>query len=527
MQILKNKKFKFLSVFIAVSLVMTMLLTGCQKDGKPDASTKVIKQELVIGEQYDLVSYNPSKNMSDFVRALVFNSLVEINMDFKKVPGLAESWTMSPDGKTWTFQLRKDVVFHDGTPWNSEAASINLKWLAKGTGKNTLSAVESIETPDQDTLVIKLKKPVFTFDSDITPPFMSMVSPKAIDEKGDVSAAIGTGPFKLVSWQKDSDYVMERNEQYFAGAPKLTKLTFKVIPDAESRAMALEAGQIDLMSGREALTAVQRLKNNPDLKLVKQMGQTSELMFFNVYQAPFDDLKVRQAVASAINLDEMVEKLIGDLAEPPVNFFSPAFGKFLNPDPRMPKYDLQASKTLLAEAGWKDSDGDGILEKSSNKLKATLTYGSNNAEDKILCTALQGALKEIGMDVELRPVDTAALRQALEKKDYQMIMIGQWFVPHDDPSMHYINGYWHSKSTYTVFTSPELDSKIDKLAASLDAQDRIKLHQDIQAEILENTPEVVIFHRNNVLVMKKSIENLNPSVGTWQIFRGLTQAEIK
>jgi len=131
------------------------------------------------------------------------------------------------------------------------------------------------------------------------------------------------------------------------------------------------------------------------------------------------------------------------------------------------------------------------------------------------------------MDVELRPMDTAALKQALEKKDYQMIMVGQWSVPHDDPSMHYISGYWHSKSTYTIFTSPELDGKIDKLAASLNAQERIKLHQDIQTEILKNMPEMVIFHRNNVLVMKKNIENLKPSVGTWQIFRGLAQAEIK
>ncbi len=527
MQIVNYKKSKYLSLFIAAVLLVTLLLSGCQKAAINDSPTKAIKQELVIGEQFDLVSYDPSKNMSDFVRALVFNSLVEIDMDFKKSPGLAETWTMSPDGKTWTFQLRKNVVFHDGTPWNSEAAKTNLKWLANGSGKNTLAAVESIETPDPSTLIIKLKKPVFTFDSDLTPPFMSMVSPKAIDEKGTVTAAIGTGPFKLVSWQKDNNFVMERNEQYFAGAPKLTKLTFKVMPDAESRAMALEAGQIDLMSGREALTAVQRLKTNPALKIVKKMGQTSELMFFNLYKAPFDDLKVRQAVANAINLNEMIPKLIGDLAEPPVNFFSTAFGKFLNPNPQMPKYDLQASKALLAEAGWKDSDGDGILEKSGTKLKATLSYGSNNTEDKLLCTAFQGALKGIGMEVDLRPMDTAALKQALEKKDYQLIMVGQWSVPHDDPSMHYISGYWHSKSTYTIFTSPELDSRIDKLAASLDAQERIKLHQEIQAEIMKNTPEMVIFHRNNVLVMKKNIENLNPSVGTWQIFRGLTQAEIK
>ena len=190
MQIFNYKKPKFISVIIAVSLLVTLLLSGCQKESTTVSSTNVKKQELVIGEQYDLVSYDPSKNMSDFVRALVFNSLVEIDMDFKKAPGLAESWNMSPDGKALTFQLRKNVVFHDGTSWNSEAAKINLKWLANGTGKSTLAAVESIEAPDQYTLVIKLKKPVFTFDSDLTPPFMSMVSPKAIDEKGNVTARL-------------------------------------------------------------------------------------------------------------------------------------------------------------------------------------------------------------------------------------------------------------------------------------------------------------------------------------------------
>ncbi len=275
--------------------------------------------------------------MSSFVRALIFNNLVELDIGFKKVPGLAESWEMSPEGKTWTFKLRRDVYFHDGTPWDSEAARFNLEWQIK-KGQTWLSAVEEIETPDSHTLVVNLKVPVFTFVSDITPPFLAMVSPKAIDVEGNVTEAVGTGPFKLVSWSKDSEFIMEKNEDYFDGAPHLDRLIFKVIPDAETRALALDAGQIDMMSGREALTVVQCFSNSNEIEIIKRMGQTSELLFFNIYKEPFEDIKVRQAVAHALNLQDLVRDLLPDLAEPPENFFSAAYGEYLNPNPAMPVY---------------------------------------------------------------------------------------------------------------------------------------------------------------------------------------------
>lgn len=525
---------KYFGLGIIMVLMGILFLTGCQgnkgaesNNSEDEVSETTIPQHLVIGEQFDLKGYDPGSSMSDFVRALIYNNLVELDMNFKKSPGLAESWKMSDDGKTWTFELRKNVVFHDGTPWDAEAAKINLDIRRKGTGKAWLSAVEEVEVVGPHTIAVHLKEPVFTFDSDITPPFLAMVSPKAFDAEGNVIEAIGTGPFKLTSWTTDSEFIIERNEDYFGDVPILEKVTFKVIPDAETRALALQAGEIDMMSGREALTAVQRLKNLPDMKLAKEMSQTSEVLFFNVYEEPFNDIKVREAVAHAINFEEMVPSLLEDLAEAPKNFFSKAYDEYMNANISLPEYNADKVKELLKEAGWQDKNQDGILEKNGQLLKARLVLGAKNEEDKILSAVIQGKLKEIGMEIELVHLETGALREALAEKNYDMIMIGQWSVPHDDPTSHYLKGYWHSNSTYTIYTSPKLDAMIEKLHTSLDAEERFKLHQEIQSEILENIPVLMVFNRNNVMVMNKKVENFEISTGTWQIFRGLTKTSLR
>lgn len=538
-----GKKFLCKLVFMLLPVFLLIgLLAGCgtgeKGDGavpapveatpeNPPAAAAPVLQELVIGEQFDLRGYDPAKNMSDFVRSLVFNNLVELDLDFKQgSSGLAEKWEMEPDGRTWTFYLRQGVTFHDGMPWNAEAAIINLDRLRHGPGQGWIGYIDSIEEVDNYTITVHLKQPVFTFASDLTPPFQGMVSPAALNEDGDAIEAIGTGPFKLTSWEKDSQFVMERNEAYFEGAPVLEKITFKVIPDAETRALALQAGQIHMMSGREALTVVQRFLHNPEINVVKKMGQTSEVIFFNTYREPFDNLLVRHAVATALDWDVIVPQLLEGVAEPPQNFFAPAYGEFLQSSPNMPVFNPEKAKNLLEEAGWKDTAG-GIREKNGRPLKASLYLGSGNEEDKALSTVVQSRLKEIGMDVELRAVEGGALREALNEKQYDMIMIGQWMIPHDDPTTHYLRGYWHSNSTFTIYTSDKLDDMIDRLAQSMDANERLQLHREIQAEILDNVPFVVVFHRNNVMLMRQKVKDFDISTGTWQLFRGLTRARIE
>jgi peptide/nickel transport system substrate-binding protein len=503
-----TKSLKNLRPLLAGTLCLLLLLAGC--GGKPPAAKRI-----VIGENADLGGYDPGTTMSPFVRMLVFNSLVEQDADFKLAPALAERWEMSADGKVWTLHLRKGVKFHDGTPFNAEAARHNLERLRKGSGRVWLADIQSIETLDDSTLKVRMSKPLFTFASDLAVPFFSMVSPAAVAADGKVQKAIGTGPFILDSWQKDQEFVMKKNANYWGGAPKPDSLVFKVIRDPDTRAMALESGSVDLISLRQTLTAANRLKNNPKLKIAKRLGQTSEILFFNVDRPGLQDVRVRRALAQGMNIRGMVPGLLGDNAEAGRLFFSPAYGDFVLPQEIVPQHDPAVAKKLLTEA------------EIAQPLSLRLVFGAKNAEDSLLANAIQNDLKAIGVTITLVPLEEAALMDSLKKRNFDLIMLGQSFIPHNEPSSHYRRGYYHPQATYPIFHTAALTAQIERLSGTAAAVERLKLHHEIQRTIAEAMPFVVLFHRNNLLAMKKELQGVDASVGTWQIYRGLTQAHVQ
>ncbi|MDL2237125.1 ABC transporter substrate-binding protein [Christensenellaceae bacterium OttesenSCG-928-K19] len=543
------KKIRFITIGIAV-LMAVALFAGCatnsnetpggtaqagqenaepaaaeEKEGLPTAQNagEGISQELVIGEQFDLTSYDPADGMLDDTQILVYNGLIELDADFNQVAGLAESWKMSEDGLVWTFQLRQGVAFHDGTPWNAEAAAANIGRLQQ---KELLAAIESVETPDENTLVINMAQPTFTLASDLARTTNSMVSPSVMGEDSTLSAAVGTGPYKLASWTPESEYVFEANNDYWGGAPNLQKITFKVITDAQSRTMALESGGIDMMSGYQALAAIKQMIQDPAYQLITKTQNTSQAVFFNMESAPLDELAVRQAVGCAIDFDSLVTELLPGLASPPQSFFSPVFGDVVNPDVAMPEYDAIQAEALLDEAGWKKGE-DGMRAKSGTPLAFTLTYSADNTEDSLLCPAIKDYLAAVGMDVTLNAVEGGAVWDLQVEKEYDMLMTNQSFIPTDDPTMNYQSGYWHSGSYCKVYTSPELDAMIDELVVTMDAEKRRQLHWDIQTEIMEQAPMLIAFHRNSVRLTRPSVTNFDIGAGSWQVNYALKDTVIK
>lgn len=520
----------------AAALVMAALfaasLAGCgakpaEAQSAPSAQQETaVAQELVIGENVDLGGLDPAKEMSPFIRFLVFDCLVELGYDYEKVPGLATDWKMSEDGKTWTFTLREGVHFHDGEPWNAEAARINFQNRIDAERPGFYKNIESMETPEEYTFVVHLKTPMFTFSSDIAMPTYGMVSPKAFDENHKVTAAIGTGPFVLDDWQKDVQFTMHANEEFYEGAPNLKKLTFKVIPDGNTRAMALESGEIDMMSGRSALTSLEALKQDPNIQVLKTLGQTSEMVQINTFDETMSSLALRKAVAAAADFAGAVPALLSDLAEPAVNFFSPAFGEFLDPELKLPAHDPALADELLTQEGWLDADGDGIREKNGQKLSLELLVDGRNEEDKALAAVFQNQLKEAGIELVITSLDAAAIKDRISSRSYQMAMQGQNYVPTDDPSVHYKNGYYHSGSVNNLYSTPELDEKVDRLFDSLDAEERLQLHKELQKEITAQVPVIMMFHRNNVILARNTLADYTVAKGTWQIYKGLEKARV-
>jgi peptide/nickel transport system substrate-binding protein len=480
-------------------------------------------QELVIGDQFDLQSIDPADGMLDDTQILVYNGLVEIDSQFRQTPGLAESWEMSPDGMTWTFHLRRNVRFHDGRPWNAGAALVNFRRL---DGYPGLSDAASVDTPDDYTLVFRMKQPTYTLSSDLARTTMSMVSPAAINPDGSLSGAAGSGPYRLVKWDRNAEYVFEANDDFWGGRPNLRKITFKVITDAQARASALESGDIDMMSGYQSLAAVKRLMNDSRFQIIKTVQNTSALILFNINRAPLDDRAVREAVARALDLPSMINNLLPGLASPPEGFFSPAYGDLVSPAARNPLFDAARARSVLDRQGWVPGSG-GVRRRGGAPLAMTLTYGAANTEDALLAPVIQDSLKSIGVDLTLNPVEGAALDEVQETKDYDMILVGQSFIPTDDPSFHYRRGYWHSDSYYNIYSSPSLDGLIDRLAVTMDTPSRRDLHWAIQEAVMNELPVLMVYHRNSIRLAKVGVKNFAVSAGCWHINRALKDVIIE
>jgi peptide/nickel transport system substrate-binding protein len=314
---LKGEEDDMKKMVITIFLVI-LFVGGCTVN----VSKTNTPQHLIIAEQHDLRGYDPGSSMSDFIRALIFNNLIELNANFEKVAALASEWSYNEDATQWTLRLKENVKFHDGEPFNAQAVKVNLDYRRETTGKAWLSNVQSIEVLGEYEIMINLHTSNVTFDSDLTPPFLAMISPKSINDKNEVIAAIGTGPFKLQKWEKDQQFELIRNEDYYDGKPKLEVLTFRVIPDAQTRALALENGEVHMMNGREALSVVTRLQGNQDIMTHSKTGQTSEIVYFQTTKGPLEDIRIRKAIISAVDLGDAIKTLLPNMAVEPRAFFS-------------------------------------------------------------------------------------------------------------------------------------------------------------------------------------------------------------
>ena len=512
-------------IFILVSLLLGLVVIFAVYGGGGGVSQDAISQKLTIGENVDLGGYNPNRDMSPFVRTLIFDGLVELGYDFEQIPALATSWSMSEDGKTWTFHLREGVHFHDGEPWNAEAARINFQHRIYAGAAGFYRLIERMETPNDYTFIVHFSTPMFTFASDVSVPTHGMVSPRAYNENHEVTAAIGTGPFMLESWTRDIEFVMVRNPYFHRGAPKLERLRFLVIPDGNTRAMALQSGAIDMMSGRGALTALESLRGRSDIQIIKTMSQTSEFIMINTFDETMNNINVRRAIAAAVDFPNAVNALLPDLAEPAVNFFSPVFGRFVDPDFQLPRHDRRAAAEYLKSSGY-ELAANGFFYKNGVRLAVEILVDSRNEENKILAAVMQEQLRAAGVELAIILMDAAAIseRVAAARRDFQMAMRGQYFIPSDDPSIHYRNGFFHSASLHNLYSTPELDAKIDRLFHSLDEQERLTLHKELQKIITAQIPVIMMFHRNSVILANERVADFRLARGTWQIFKGLEKA---
>jgi peptide/nickel transport system substrate-binding protein len=454
---------------------------------------------LVVGQIAEPKSLDPHAvtAVNDF-RILVnlYEGLVRYRDGTLEVePALAESWTISDDGTTYSFELRDGVSFHDGSPLTAEAVKFNFeRMLDEGhpyhdTGPFPLSfffsAIDNVSAEDADTVVFKLKEPYAPFLSNLAYPTGLIVSPEAVKQHGKEFGRhpSGTGPFRFAEWESNAKVVVVRNEGYWDGAPALEAVVFRPITDGNTRVAEMLSGGIDLMV-EVPPDSVATFADDAAYQVQEQAGPHVWFLILNAKEGPLADKKMRQAVNYAIDKKALVENVLQGTAEVAAGPTPPAFAwahnDALDPYP----YDPEKAKALIAEAGHEGAE-----------LTFYVTEGGSGMLDPVpMGTAIQADLAKVGLKVEIETYEwntfLGKVNPGLEGKADMAEMA---WMTNDPDTLPYLalrseafpeNGGFNSG----YYSNPEVDRLLEEARRSTDQDERAELYKQMQTIVHEDAP---------------------------------------
>ena len=374
-----------------------------------EAGSSEAKEELVFVNYRDIRDLNPHLYAGEmYAQEMLYETLVNITADGYE-GCLAESWDISDDGKTYTFHIRDGVKFSDGEVCDANAIKANFDAIIENKDRHTwlemMNLLVGVSAPDDKTFVIELSEPYYPLLTElgVTRPF-AMISPKAMKDgstKDGVNAYIGTGPYVLTDFVTDEYAVFEANENYWGEQPKIKKITVKVIPDNQTRILALEKGEIDMIFGKNMIDAdaINQYTGNDKFTVSLSDPTSTRQIVLNTTRDVLADKEVRQALQHATNKQTISEGIFYGLEQPADTLFAKTV-PYCDIDLEPYAYDVELAQSMLDEAGWVVGS-DKIREKDGQKLTVRwLTYPSRQ-ELPLLAESAQSTLKDIGMDVQI------------------------------------------------------------------------------------------------------------------------------
>ncbi|MGQ9626006.1 MAG: ABC transporter substrate-binding protein [Anaerolineae bacterium] len=458
-------------------------------------------ERLIYGLTLTPSGIDPHVNASSelgIVLTSVYDTLVWQAPDGSFVPGLAESWEISPDGRTYTFYLRRDVTFHDGTPFNAEAVKFNFDRIADPATKSQkavfmLGPYESTEVLDEYTARVHFKEPFAPFLDSASQVYLGMASPSAIKEWGEdyQMHQVGTGPFMMKEYIPLDHLTLVRNPNYnwaprvmnHQGPAYLEEIEFRFFVEPAVRALALEGGQADVM-GEIPPSDAKRLKENPDFQLIPVAIPGMSLQFFlNTEKPPTDDLRVRKALNYAVDKRAIVETVFRDFspaAQGPLTAVTLGYNESLE---SMYEYDPAEAKSLLEEAGWTDEDGDGLREKEGQPLTLEAYLMSWGFIPEV-AQFLQAQFRDVGAEMRTQVLAYPAALEAAREGKHNLIPFS---LGSSDPDI--LRTFFHSSNAEGGFNwakvrDPALDRLLEEGARTLDMEKRLALYAQAQEYIM-------------------------------------------
>jgi peptide/nickel transport system substrate-binding protein len=524
-------KHKYLALLSMVLIVSLLAACAPAAPAAPEAGGEEVAAPsggvLTIGIPIEPETLDPGDAIyvqEQFILMNLFDSLLSMGPDGTLYPGLASSWEPNDDYSEFTFTLREDVTFHDGTPFKADAVKstfdhITSDAVLESGGKSLLvdhQYIETVVTADY-TVTVRFAAPYPTFLRDAARQWLSISSPAALEQYGADYGRnpVGTGPFKLAKWDAQSQIVLERNADYnwapefaaHSGPALVDQVVFRILPEAATRFTAFETGEVLIVSEPPALDAISLAESgSANIQTFAQPGIPAILMI-NATKAPTDDVNVRKAMILAVNQDELAQTAFQELGLPAYSVISPTTWAFSEEADGMYRFNLEEAKRLLEESGWTDGDGDGVREKDGQTL--TVDWPDNPAWSEAFNELLIGYLADAGFDVQYRSMDDGAAYEELLAGNYTLVYM-YWTRPDPSP-LRYL---FHSENAngggaWTNFADAELDAALADADVQLDEDIRKQDYITAQNIIMENALAIPMFSVNTSYLTAPSVQGFD------------------
>jgi peptide/nickel transport system substrate-binding protein len=485
------------------ALVSLQFLAGCIR--RPVENPNVIVMGITSGPN-NLDPRISSDDTSQKLGQLIFSSLMTLDEHLRAVPQLAER-IENPDPLTWVITVRRGVAFHDGHELTSADVVYTFRsLLAPGFVSPLRGAyrmVRSIDARDRYTVVFSLTEPFATFPANlVVPPIVpDGAGPSFRDHP------IGTGPYRFVSYAVDDRLELEAFPDYYGGRPRNDGLVFRFVPDEIMRGLELRKGTMDLVVNDIGPDIVHQLEESPTLQTVQSPGTDYQYIGVNLRDPILRDVRVRQALAYAVDRDAIVKYLRRGLATPAVGIMPPIAWAF-EPDVFRFTHDPERAKRLLDEAGYPDPDGEGPATRFTLSMKVQSIEFS-----RLQATVIQQSLQEVGIHLDVRMYEFATLYADVLKGNFQLYTL-QWTGGYAaDPDI--IRRVFHSQQTPPsgfnrgYFSDPRVDDLIDRATVSTDVQQRQRLFSDVQRLLSKEVPYISLWNKTNYVVAQRTLTGIS------------------
>ncbi|WLR51167.1 ABC transporter substrate-binding protein [Bacillus tianshenii] len=513
--------------YVVFTILLLLLgLVGCGANESSGDSEEKVKDTLVFGRGGDSVSLDPAEvtdGESFKVTENIYDTLVQFgDMDTEIYPSLAKEWNVSDDGLTYTFDLRENVTFHDGTAFNADAVVYNFeRWMNPNEKQEGNFAfyrsmfggfkgdeghvIQEVKAVDEHTVEIVLKRPQAPFLKNLTMASFSIASPQALKEYGDEYGQnpVGTGPFIFKEWKRNDRIVLEKNEEYWMEEyPKLNRVIFKAIPDNSSRLNALKTGEIDMMDGVEP-SSVEEIEESEELQTFIRPSMNIGYLGLNVTRGPLENKYVRQALNHAVDKKAIIDAFFMGQAEPAKNPIPPSVEGY-NDEIEAYPYDLEKAKELLAKGGYPDG-----FEMDLWAMPVSRPYMPNGQK---VAEAIQASFKEIGVTTNIQSYEWATYIEKVIAGEADAFLLG-WTAPNGDADNFLytlLDKESIGSSNSSRYANDQLHELLVEAQSTIGQEKRNQLYKQALEIIHEDAPWIPLVHSTPALAGTNTITGFHP-----------------